>query len=195
MSSSQRVIQNQDGLELLQQLVNLTKDPKSITAVAELARKEAQLTQDQVDKLVEAKSFIANYDKLSKDFNDKTSLATNDLINQRIKLDQDIYDFNELKDSESIRLKELENSLILRESKISESEKSHVYMVSSFDSYKSSTEENHKMVQDSLDKQKSLNDRIAISNQTESKRLDEYKKSLQEKAQKISQLSAEFDDE
>lgn len=195
MSSSQRVIQNQDGLEMLQKLVELAKDPKSITAAAELARKEAELTQEQVDKLVEAKDFIAKYEQLSKDFEDKTSLATNDLINQRTQLESDSAEFVQFKESESQRLKDLESNLNARESKVSDAEKSYNKIVNDFESYRSSTEKKYTAIQNDINKQKSFNDKVTADNQDESKRLSDYKNTLQQKAQNLSKLSAEFNDE
>lgn len=75
--AAQRSFQQQvDGLQSIKELMELFKNPKSISEAAELARKEAALTQEEVEKATEARALIAQASELYKDLKSKSDELT-----------------------------------------------------------------------------------------------------------------------
>lgn len=87
--TAQRIFQQQvDGLQSIKQLMELFKNPKSISDAAELARKEAALTEDELAKATEARALIAKADVLYKDLKEKGDELTNLQSNHATELNQ-----------------------------------------------------------------------------------------------------------
>ena len=84
MSAGTRIPQQVEGFDTLRELLELMKNPSSLTQASEIARKEMALTEEEKKKTDEARLFIAQFDKLKKEFQDeKNKLAASVLQHEK----------------------------------------------------------------------------------------------------------------
>lgn len=108
MAVSQRILQQGDGLETLKELLQTVQDPKLISKAHEAYRKEIALTEAEEKRVKEGKDFIAKYDSLLNDINQKIAAHEED----KAVHEKEVTDFLARTDLETARFNEWETRLL-----------------------------------------------------------------------------------
>lgn len=186
MSASFALPQIEDGLEKLLLIASLRKE--DIAANAEEARKQAQLTNEELGKVAEAKSYIAKYKALS----DEIKGREDTLATEKIKHELDVKQHAIHVAAENTRLETFSANLSAREKELSEIAKKQLAESDHLRGLSIDMNRQHQESMASVQRQEIQNNTDRQTNAVENERLKNWEITLKEKARKLREQAANF---
>lgn len=184
MAAQMRLTQQEDGLAVIREL--LTAKPQDIIAAHEEARKQMALTDAEQVKADEARSFIAQYDKMLADIASKTD-DMNSAANQHA---QDVDAFNTQVEQCNSTVQSEKESLAQREKILAQS-------IAEFDAKEKASSDKEKALESSilersnqLDTRESDNIRYEKANDIEASRLAALRADIVAKAARLQEIAS-----
>lgn len=188
MSAGTRILQQVDGLDTLREIIGLMKNPDAMVEAQELARKEMALTEDEKAKTDEARSFIAQYEKLSKEL----KAGQDALAAEKSAHADHVTKTSSLNEVECRRLAELSVTLSDRAKMHDIAEKNLAAERQKFEADKGRMAEDHKAAISKMKADAADLERTRAAHETERTRLSNFETTLKAKAARLRESAADI---
>ncbi len=186
MSATMTAPEQVDGLEKLLLLASLRKE--DIAANAEEARKQIQLTNEQLGKVAEAKAYIAQYAALRSELQGREdTLAAN-----RAKHELDVKQHAGHVTSENVRLETFAATLTAKEKELADVAKNQLTEADRLRGLGIDMNRQHQEAMSGVQKQEAQNNSDRKLNAEEKERLQTWENTLKKKAQNLREQAANF---
>lgn len=186
MSATMTAPEQVDGLQKLLVLASLKKE--DIAASAEEARKQMQLTQEEVGRIAEARSYISQHATLAADIKRRED----ELLAAKAEHDKSVSAFSVHVSAENTRLENFSASLAVRENQLSDSEKRHAAERQALIDSQVTQGNQRKQEMNAIAAASAENTKAAQANAEEKNRLEEWNNKLKERAARIREQAASF---
>lgn len=186
MSASFALPQIEDGLEKLLLIASLKKE--DIAANAAEVRKQAQLTNEELGKVAEAKAYIAQHVGLAAELKGREDVLTD----TKVKHDLDKKQFDLHVASENTRLETFAAQLTAREKELTEASKKQMIEADRLRGLGIDQTRQHQEAMSAVQAQQANNNAAVQINATEAERLKNWESTLKKKAQSLREQAANF---
>lgn len=188
MASKIIISQQGDNLNALNDLIELVKNPKLLTAAQKEYRKQIALTEAEETKASEARDYIAKHETFSKKLQSKVA----DLETDKALHENKVSEFNESANLRKKELQDLSDTLDKKSAGLSDKEKQLKSLQDNLETLKTSQEQMEREALNDLAKQKAKISKDQESNELEAQRLSVLRAELQQKADKIRESVTNF---
>lgn len=186
MSATMTAPEQIDGLEKLLLLASLRKE--DIAANAEEARKQLQLTNEQLGNVAEAKAYIAKHAGLAAELKGREdTLAT-----ERIKHELNVKQHTIHVSSENVRLESFAATLTAKEKELAETSKQQLIEADRLRGLGIDMNRQHNEAMSAVQSQQANNNAATKINAEEKERLQSWETTLKKKAQTLREQAANF---
>lgn len=186
MSASFALPQIEDGLEKLLLIASLRKE--DITATAEEARKQMQLTNEQLGQVAEAKAYIVKHGSLAAELKGREVA----LADSKTKHELDVKQHAAHVASENTRLETFAAKLDVQKHQLEEVSKQQLVEADRVRGLGIDQSRQHQEAMSSVQKQEAQNNADRQANAVEKERLQNWEATLKDKAKKLREQAANF---
>lgn len=181
MSVGTRIPQQVDGFDTLRELLDLMKNPESLAQASELARKEMALTEAESKKYEEARLFMAQYDKLSKDLK-----SDQDKLHAEKQAHENTVSVHRNNCEEQTKyINSALEDINRRTSQLSEKESRNETDKRSLEAERSKLKRDHEDILSQVNSSAAQNERNRMANEAKKSELTNYELDLKRKAAKL----------
>lgn len=187
MAVIQRVIPQEElnaGFNLLKDIVAITKNPELIDAAHKRALDSAALTKEEQDKLVIARSLIADGDRLASELKKREDA----IVETETAFGNSKKEFDQRVTSENLRLTNLEGSLNSGLTTLSDDKKKFEADKLALENEKKNLQQQHVDAMAKVDEKMAEAARIKKDNEVEARKYDEQKTAQQRRDEELVRL-------